>query len=256
VTERPASEEAGYANQTKLKTEQTWASVLRYNPAMFCPLCKAEYREDFTSCSDCHLALCSENEARATPTMIFSRSSNEKGVIAVAAALDEAGIPFRFASEIKSVNGPLNIILRRRAAFTLWAKVTILEKDFERAQGVAAYEDETQAPSEPEAQGSFAKRKWSLQAGSALFVLGIILLRWANLFEMSSYDRSSTFEDAQAGAFLLLSVVGHVARLCCVPLLGMAWHARFDKLGRISLLFLLWSLFTLIAGFAGSVARW
>jgi hypothetical protein len=65
---------------------------------MFCPLCKAEYREGFTRCSDCETDLVASLDSSASPARREGPSLAWRGDDPVAfgrvlAALQEARIP-------------------------------------------------------------------------------------------------------------------------------------------------------------------
>src|SRR5207245_493132 len=65
---------------------------------MYCPECRVEYRDGFTQCSDCQVALVVEltpesPDSHLDPVMVFE--SNDLFLIALAkGALDGSGIPF------------------------------------------------------------------------------------------------------------------------------------------------------------------
>lgn len=65
---------------------------------MFCPLCKAEYREGFTRCKDCNVDLVAALEephitqTKAVPVILW-RGANPVIFSALVAALQEADIP-------------------------------------------------------------------------------------------------------------------------------------------------------------------
>jgi hypothetical protein len=80
---------------------------------MFCPNCKAEYREGFTKCSDCDAVLVETlNDANepgheflhsAAPELLWS-GTNSAALTGIGAALDNAKIPFH---EVNGDIGPL-----------------------------------------------------------------------------------------------------------------------------------------------------
>lgn len=61
---------------------------------MFCPICKAEYRPEFTECSDCHIALVAESPQEGSPEAYAVLWRGENGIFEdqLVEALDEAGI--------------------------------------------------------------------------------------------------------------------------------------------------------------------
>ena len=89
---------------------------------MFCPLCQAEYREGFTECSDCGVALVETlkdlyDEEPATPTApvpvsVWRGTDSDVGQRLVS-SLDHAGIPNHFAAVDETT---LEISVPQRAA--------------------------------------------------------------------------------------------------------------------------------------------
>jgi hypothetical protein len=70
---------------------------------MFCPLCKAEYRQGFSTCSDCHVQLVStQEEAAAVEVDPLWTGDNRKKFEGILDALLDAGIPFRSRETLKS----------------------------------------------------------------------------------------------------------------------------------------------------------
>jgi hypothetical protein len=61
---------------------------------VFCPLCKAEFRDGFTRCSDCHLPLVATKQQaeRQTVTRVW-RGGNKFEFESVLTALQQAEIP-------------------------------------------------------------------------------------------------------------------------------------------------------------------
>jgi hypothetical protein len=68
---------------------------------VFCPLCKAEFRDGFTQCSDCHLPLVptKEQAERQTVTRVW-RGGNRFAFESVLAALQQAEIPLLFREHL------------------------------------------------------------------------------------------------------------------------------------------------------------
>jgi hypothetical protein len=65
---------------------------------LYCPQCRVEYREGFTQCSDCHVAL-APGVALETPhshsEVVTVFESNDKFAISLAkGSLEDSGIPF------------------------------------------------------------------------------------------------------------------------------------------------------------------
>jgi hypothetical protein len=68
---------------------------------MFCPLCKAEYREGFTRCSECQIDLVEslvELPEEDDPLQIVWRGSDPVAFSRVMATLDEQGIEYHVKS--------------------------------------------------------------------------------------------------------------------------------------------------------------
>jgi hypothetical protein len=65
---------------------------------MFCPQCRAEYREGFTECSDCRVPLVAELPPEDVPEyaeLATVLATGHEGIIAVAKSiLDDAGITY------------------------------------------------------------------------------------------------------------------------------------------------------------------
>ena len=70
---------------------------------MYCPRCRAEYRDGFTECSDCHLdlvpALGPETPHRELDAVVVFKSSDSCTVGLAKGALEDAGIPFSMQSD-------------------------------------------------------------------------------------------------------------------------------------------------------------
>jgi hypothetical protein len=61
---------------------------------VFCPLCKSEYRDGFTECSDCHiLLLATEAEASAVPVEQIWKGDDRNRSNEILDALTGAAIP-------------------------------------------------------------------------------------------------------------------------------------------------------------------
>jgi hypothetical protein len=69
---------------------------------MYCPECRSEYREGFTTCVDCEVALVSElpPEDHAGESLVTVFEESDPGSLALAhSLLDDAGIPHIGAGE-------------------------------------------------------------------------------------------------------------------------------------------------------------
>lgn len=60
---------------------------------MFCPLCKAEYREGVANCKDCDAVLVGLEEATRTHIALLWRGYNQRAFNKIVAALKEVGVP-------------------------------------------------------------------------------------------------------------------------------------------------------------------
>jgi hypothetical protein len=104
---------------------------------MFCPLCKAEFRQGFRQCSDCHVSLVgTANEASSIPTECLWQGSDREECNRVLTALVDADIPHLSRELVKSQPWPwLSFFLVRfmtpRPTYEL--KIWILQSDVDRA---------------------------------------------------------------------------------------------------------------------------
>lgn len=66
--------------------------------AMYCPQCRVQYRDGFTECSDCHVALVpvvASEGPRSPLELVAVFESNDRFAIGLAkGSLEDAGIPF------------------------------------------------------------------------------------------------------------------------------------------------------------------
>ena len=103
---------------------------------MYCPLCKAEYRPGFTTCSDCHIALVStEGDANSVPVDRLWIGTLQRTLDRILAALDAQSIPSRFKEIVNT--RPQNSILgiplgpiRSTFEYEVW----VFRSDLERAK--------------------------------------------------------------------------------------------------------------------------
>jgi hypothetical protein len=104
---------------------------------MFCPLCKAEYRQGFSTCSDCHIPLVStQEEAAAVEVDRLWTGDNRKKFEGILDALLDAGIPFRSRETLKSQPWPwISILLFRfmKPRPTFEYRIDVFHKDRDRA---------------------------------------------------------------------------------------------------------------------------
>jgi len=103
---------------------------------MFCPLCKAEFREGITNCSDCHLSLVSTREEAASTSVELWSGEDQQRLDKLLASLDAAQIPSHFKERISSslpVRLSYSIVpVRPRFEFAVW----VLRHDAPRAEEV------------------------------------------------------------------------------------------------------------------------
>jgi hypothetical protein len=96
---------------------------------MFCPLCKAECRQGFSTCSDGHIPLvATQEEAAAVEVDRLWTGDGRKKLEGILDALLDAGIPFRSTESLKSQPWSwLSIFLirfmRPRPTFEYWIDV-------------------------------------------------------------------------------------------------------------------------------------
>jgi hypothetical protein len=105
---------------------------------MYCPLCKSEFREGFSECSDCHIALVSSQaEAAGVAADLVWKGDNRERCNRVLDVLTGAGIPFHSKELFKKQPWPwFSFLLLRfmtpRPTFEL--AVWVLHSDFARAE--------------------------------------------------------------------------------------------------------------------------
>jgi len=81
----------------------TFLVVVSFSAFMFCPLCKAEYRHGFSTCSDCRIPLvATEAEAAAVEVDRLWTGDDRKKFESILDVLLDAGIPFRSRESLKS----------------------------------------------------------------------------------------------------------------------------------------------------------
>jgi hypothetical protein len=104
---------------------------------MFCPLCKAEYRQGFSSCSDCNIPLvATQEEAAATEVDRLWTGGDRKPFGRILDVLLDAAIPFRSRESLKSQPWPwISIFLFRfiKPRPTFEYSIDILHRDRDRA---------------------------------------------------------------------------------------------------------------------------
>jgi hypothetical protein len=105
---------------------------------MFCPLCRSEFRDGFTECSDCHVALVPTSEEASASSVRLWKGDRQKELDRILAALDDAKIPAHYKEIVNSISrfeifgipiGPQ----RSTFEYEIW----IFRRDLERARSSA-----------------------------------------------------------------------------------------------------------------------
>ncbi len=116
----------------------------RRRDAVFCPLCKAEFRDGFTQCSDCHIPLvATKQEAdRQVVTRVWN-GGDKSEFESVLTALRQAEIPLKFREHLNvrpAVRSGLLYALFARSNHThdTEFEVQVLGCDAERAKFAAS----------------------------------------------------------------------------------------------------------------------
>ena len=107
---------------------------------MYCPLCKAEYRQGFTTCSDCQIALvATQQEADAVAVDRIWTGDNREKMEKILDGLMNAEIPFRSKETLKSQPWPwLSMLLFRfmKPRPTLEFHIDVMNKDSAKSEEV------------------------------------------------------------------------------------------------------------------------
>lgn len=102
---------------------------------MFCPLCRAEYRDGLSECADCHVGLVGSLDETQFSSVRLWRGDRQRTLDKVLAALDTRAIPAHFK---ETVNAPPTVTLLglpiTRIKSTFGYEVWILASDLERAR--------------------------------------------------------------------------------------------------------------------------
>jgi len=107
---------------------------------MFCPLCKAEYREGFATCSDCGLKLVGTSaEANAIQTRMVWSGSRQKPLFRLNDELKDAGISYNVRTALAPRPKGFRLLMALIGGRTLFNpspqwEVWVLESDFRLAQ--------------------------------------------------------------------------------------------------------------------------
>ena len=107
---------------------------------MYCPLCKAEYRQGFTTCSDCQIALvATQQEADSVAVDRLWTGDNRKKMEKILDGLMDAEIPFRSRETLKSQPWPwLSMLLFRfmKPRPTFEFHIDVMNKDSAKSEEV------------------------------------------------------------------------------------------------------------------------
>jgi len=107
---------------------------------MYCPLCKAEYRQGFTTCSDCQIALvATQQEVDAVAVDRLWTGDNRKKMEKILDGLMDAEIPFRSKETPKSQPWPwLSMLLFRfmKPRPTFEFHIDVMNKDSAKSKEV------------------------------------------------------------------------------------------------------------------------
>jgi hypothetical protein len=102
---------------------------------MYCPLCKAEFRQDFSTCSDCNVELVPTWAEASAASVSLWKGDTQKELDRILGALDGEQIPTHFR-EIVNYNWRIQIlgipIGPRRSTFEY--EVWVFRRDLERAR--------------------------------------------------------------------------------------------------------------------------
>ena len=111
---------------------------------VFCPLCKAEFRQGFATCSDCKIALvATQEEANAAAVGRLWTGDDRKRMGKILDGLTSAGVPFHSREALASKSWPwfsifLSIFLFRfmKPRPTFEFHIEVFQKDMAKAEDV------------------------------------------------------------------------------------------------------------------------
>jgi hypothetical protein len=107
---------------------------------MFCPLCKAEFRQGFAICSDCNVSLvATSEEAAAVGVERLWTGDNRERMERILDALADAEISFHSKELLKHSIWPwVSMLLWRfmKPRPTYEFHIDVLQKDMARAEGI------------------------------------------------------------------------------------------------------------------------
>jgi hypothetical protein len=108
---------------------------------MYCPVCRADYREGFTKCSDCQVALVlslptdpPETPEPAPPpisdldTVTVLTTTDPVALALAKGSLEDAGIPYYIAGELTGPGESISPLMNR------WQRIAVSREDEEEAR--------------------------------------------------------------------------------------------------------------------------
>lgn len=115
---------------------------------MFCPLCQAEYREEFVKCSDCHIDLIASFQDAQNSAAQLWKGYRQSVVDLVLTALADQDVPYHFR-EIKdsAPESPLGLyrllplplrLLRHTVELRSRYEVWVLKENLDKARSAIA----------------------------------------------------------------------------------------------------------------------
>jgi hypothetical protein len=111
---------------------------------MFCPLCKSEFREGFTQCSDCHVPLAATyDEAARTPVDCLWNGDDRRRCHHILDSLIAADIPYHSKESLKKKPWPwISMLLWRfmKPRPTFEFQIWVLDRDRSRAEAAVPEE--------------------------------------------------------------------------------------------------------------------
>ena len=118
---------------------------------MYCPLCKAEYREGISTCSDCHIALVSSRQEAAVSVATAWEGGDRGELDQILAVLDSAQIPSHCKESIeRRASSWISMFFAMVPLFSSFVKprplahfsLSVLETDLSRAKSIVSQIDE------------------------------------------------------------------------------------------------------------------
>jgi Putative prokaryotic signal transducing protein len=121
---------------------------------MFCPQCKTEYREGFTTCSDCGVPLVSELPAEPESHYVdyveVLDTYNPGDIAVIKSLLDSEGITYYFLGDhltLRPMGDAARLMVAREDAQSARELLANLDLSYSEP---SAFKEETEEPEEPE----------------------------------------------------------------------------------------------------------